>query len=287
VHPSLPTARISLVRSDTVLNRLFPNPSLRSKGGKSFQSGGTSVIPTSLESHRTHLPINGAPVVLAQSVGAGRAVEISPSTLAPTSPVTRNAHELHAILSYLPIPPPSAQPTQSGLYQSDTNLPPSPPPKSSPRPSHRRESAHFQARLVHTEDLPASPATILVPVTTSPTSTEDRSRHARSHQYGPPDSPTSRYSRSSRTYEILEGDVPHSRPKAAAAPHIFTPQPVPSCSRKQPQSKDARRTSVPIPRDSDPSPPLPPFSSDYHLHHLPDTRSPRSSTSEPLRHQRL
>ncbi|KAN0131911.1 DUF300 domain containing protein [Lactarius tabidus] len=250
VHPSLPTARVSVVRSDTVLNRLFPNPSVRSKGGKSFQSGGTSVVPPSLESHRTHLPINGAPVVLAQSVGAGRAVEISPSTLAPTSPITRNAHELHAILSYLPIPPPSIQPTQSRLDQSDTDLPPLPPPKSSPRPSHRRESAHFQARLVQVDDLPSAPATILIPATTSPISAEDRSWHARSHQYGPPDSPTPRYSRNSRTYKTQEGDVPPSLPKAAPAPHIFTLQPVPSRSRKQPQSKSAYRTTVPVAGDS-------------------------------------
>lgn len=277
VHPPLPTAPVSLIRSDTVLNRLFPNPSVRSKGGTSFQSGGTSVFPTSLESHRTHLPINGAPVVLPQSVGAGRAVEISPSTLAPTSPVTRNAHELHARLTYLPIPPPSIQPTRSGLDQSDTDPPPSPPPKSSPRPSHRCES--------QANDLPGAPETILIPATTSPISTEDNSSHARSYQYGPPDSPAHRYSRSSRSYKTPEGNVSPSLPEAAAAPHIFIPQPVPSRPRKQPQSKGARsRTIVPALHDSEP---LPPFSPEYHLYHLPHTRSSHSRTSEPLLHQRL
>ena len=281
VHSPLPPAPVSLIRSDTVLNRLFPNPSVRSKGGTSFQSGGTP----SLESQRTHLPINGAPVVLPQSVDAGRAVEISPSTLAPTSPVTRNAHELHARLSYLPLPPAPIQPTQSRLDQSDTDFPPSPPPKSSLRPSHRRESSHFQARLAQAHDLPGTPETILIPTTTSPISTEDHSSQARSHQYGPPDSPTHRYSRSSRSYKTPEGDVSHSLPEAAAAPHIFIPQPVPSRPWNQPQSKGARsRTTVPVLHDNEPSPPLPPFSPDYHLYHIPDTRSPRSRTSEPLRH---
>ena len=291
-HLSPPTARVSVIRTDTVLNRLFPNPSVRSKGGNSLYSGGTSVVLSSM-SHRTHLPINAAPAVLAQSVGAGRAVEISPSTLPPSSPVTRNTHELHAMLSYLPIPPPSVQPMQSGLDQRDTDLPPSPPPKSSPRPSHRRESAHFHARPAQADDLPGAPPVILIPTTTSPTSTEDRSRHARSCQRGPPNSPTPRYPRSSRTYETphpVEGDAAPSRswsaPQAAAAPHIFTPQPVPSRSPKRPQSKGARGTTVPVPRDSQLSPPLPPFSAD-NLYHLPDTRFPRSQPSEPLRHQRL
>ncbi|KAH9073080.1 organic solute transporter Ostalpha-domain-containing protein [Lactarius deliciosus] len=120
----VPTTRASLARADTVLNRLFPNPSVRSA---SLHSGGTSVVLTSLdESHRTHLPINAAPAVLAQNVDAGRAVEISRSTLSPTSPVTRDEREreLHAQLSYLPIPPPSVQPTQSGLDQGDTGFPP-------------------------------------------------------------------------------------------------------------------------------------------------------------------
>lgn len=294
-YPFQPTTRTSLTRADTVLNRLFPNPSIRSNGGNSLYSGGTSMALTSLESHRTHLPMNAAPAVLAQSVDAGRAVEISPSTLSPISPVAslRDAREreLHAKLSYLPIPPPSVQPTQSGLDQGDTDLPPLPPPKSSPRPSHRRESAHCQARLAQADDIPGAPATMPIPTTTSPTSTEERSRHARSHWHGPPDSPTPRCPRSSRTnYDTplsVEGDVlsPSRRwtaPGTAVPAHVFTPQPMLSRSRKLPRSKGARRTTVPVPRDSEPPPPLPPFSesSDYHLY-LPDTRSP------PSRHQHL
>jgi hypothetical protein len=208
------------------------------------------------------------PVVLAQSVDAGRAVEISPSTLGPTSPVTRDAREFHARLSYLPVPPPLIQPTLSGLDQGDTDFPPSPPPKSSPRSSHRRESAHYQAsRLAQTDYLYGAPATILIPTTSSPTSTEDHSRHARSHWHGPPDSLTPGYPRTSRTYETprsVESNASPSRSWSAlgtAAPaHIFTPQPVPSRSRKRPQSKGAHRTSVPVPRDSEPSPPLTSFS---------------------------
>ncbi|KAH8996304.1 organic solute transporter Ostalpha-domain-containing protein [Lactarius akahatsu] len=278
-HPFQPTTRASLARADTVLNRLFPNPSVRSA---SLHSGGTSVVLASLESHRAHLPINAAPAVLAQNVDAGRAVEISRSTLSPVSPVTRDEREreLHAQLSYLPIPPPSVQPTQSGLYQGDTGLPPAPPPKSSPRPSHRRESAHYRARLAQADGL-----------TTSPTSTEDRSRHARSHRHGQPDSPTTRYPRSSRAYYdtplSVEGDAPSpsrrwSTPGTAVPAHIFTPQPMLSRSRKLPRSKGARRATAPVPRDNEPSPSLPPFSesSDYHLYHFPDTRSP------PTRHQR-
>lgn len=268
-YPSLPTTHVSVSRTDTVLNRLFPNPSVRSNGGNSLHSGGTSIILTSLESHRTHLPINAAPAILPQSVSAGRAVEISPSTLGPTSPVTRDARELHAKLSYLPIPPPSVRPPQSG--HDDTGLPPSPPPKSSPRPSHRRESAHYQARLARPDGRPDIPATILIHTTSSPTSTEDRSRH------GPPD-PSPRYPRSSRTYgtpRSVEGDTSSSHrwstPVTAVPAHTFTPQPPLSRSRKQPRSKGARRTlaSVPVPRDSEPLSPL--SSSDYHLYHA---RSP-------------
>ena len=291
-YPFLPATPVSVTRTDTVLNRLFPNPSVRSKGN-SMYSGGTSMVLTSRESHRTHLPINAAPSVLAQSVDAGRAVEISPSTLGPTSPV-RDTRELHAMLSYLPVPPPLVQSTRSGLDQGDTDLPPSPPPKSSPRPSHRRESAHYQATLA--DDLFGAPATIRIPTTTSPTSTEDHSRHTRSHQHGPPDCLTPRYPRTSRTYEtphsMLESDASPSRswstPGPAAPAHIFAPQPGLSRSRKRPQSKSARRTSVPVPRDGEPSPPLTPFSSDYHLYHLPDSRSPPSepfATLIPSRHQ--
>ena len=281
---SPPTARVSVIRRDTVLNRLFPNPSVRSKGGNSSYSGGTSVVLSSLGTHRTHLPINAAPAVLAQSVDAGRAVEVLPSTLAPSAPVTRNAHELHAMLSYLPIPPPSVQPMHCGLYQDETDLPPSPPPKSSP-PSHRRESAHFQARLGQVDDLPGAPAAILIPATTSPTSAEDRSRQARSHQHVTLDPPTSLYPRSSRTYDtpLFVEDDPSSSSRSwsvPAATHILTPEPVPS--RKLPKAKAIHGS---LPRDSEPTSLLPP--SDYRLYHLPDTRSSRSPPSEPLRHQRL
>jgi hypothetical protein len=59
-YPFQPTTRASVTRTDTVLNRLFPNPSVRSKGANSMYSGGTSVALTSLGSDRTHLPINAA-----------------------------------------------------------------------------------------------------------------------------------------------------------------------------------------------------------------------------------
>ncbi|KAI9465686.1 hypothetical protein BJY52DRAFT_1241921 [Lactarius psammicola] len=148
-YPFQPTTRTTLTRTDTVLDRLFPNPSIRSNGGNSLYSGGTSMVLTSLESHRTHLPMNAAPAVLAQSVDAGRAVEISPSTLSPISPVTSlrdtRERELHAKLSYLPIPLPEVQPTQNG----------------NPRPSHRRESAHYQARPAQADDRPWADASPL------------------------------------------------------------------------------------------------------------------------------
>lgn len=277
---SPPATRASVTRTDTVLNRLFHNSSVRSKGNNSMYSGVTSVM-----SNRTHLPINAAPAILAQSVGAGRAVEISPSTLGPSSPVPRDARELHARLGYLPTPPPPVQWMQSGSDQGDTNLPPLPPLKStgSPGPSHRRESAYYQTRV---DDLLGAAATTPIPTTASPISTEDRSQHAHSHRHGLPASLTPRYPRTSRSYEMpfsVESDASPSCSWSAPAPvapaHIFTPQPMLSRSRKPPQSKDTRRTSVPVRHDSEQSPPLPPFSSHYHLNHLPDARSP---PSEPL-----
>ncbi len=289
-YPIVPTTSASVTRADSVLNRLFPNPSIRSKGAYSLNSGNTSVALGSSKSHRTHLPINAAPAVLAQSVGAGRTVEVS--RLGLSSPVTRDSHELHAQLSYLPPPPPPVRPTQSALDQSDTDLPPPPPPKDDPMPSHRRESAHYQAGPSAQANLPDAFANILIPTTTSPTSTDDLSQHVRPRQL--PESLTARHPRSSRTssYDTTFSEESNPNPlRRSTAPgtrppaHAFIPQPGPSRSTQRPPSKGAHRMSDPISHAS-----RPPSVFSSHYHHMPVARSPPSgplADQIPSGHQHL
>ncbi|KAI0301579.1 organic solute transporter Ostalpha-domain-containing protein [Multifurca ochricompacta] len=125
----------TVVRSDTVLDRLFPNPSLRSDRGRTHAS------PSS-QSHRTHYPLNAAPALLTQSVDAVRPVEVAVKH--PASPITDFTQWFPAKPSALPAFPPPVQQPPDG---ADTRSPHSPSPKRSRRSSHRRESAHYQANL--------------------------------------------------------------------------------------------------------------------------------------------
>ncbi|KAI0276280.1 organic solute transporter Ostalpha-domain-containing protein [Russula aff. rugulosa BPL654] len=68
-------ANIAIARADTVFARLFSNQPPRSDGGHTLLSGSDSVVSPSLQSHRTHLPLNAAPTVLPENIDARRSVE--------------------------------------------------------------------------------------------------------------------------------------------------------------------------------------------------------------------
>jgi hypothetical protein len=283
-HPVLSTQK-ELVRADTVLHRLFSDPPLRSDGSYSSRSGGTSAISASSQSHRTHLPLNAAPVVLTWSVDSGRPVEVAAGR--PTSPVmaAEDACELQVEPVDLPVPPQPVQQLQDGLDQTAAELPPSPPSKDSHMSSHRRESVLHQG-------IPSASMVVPTPnlvsdreLTPTPYHPEDQSRYSGPslHELPGPQSPSPPPHRpaASGAYETTfpREVIPSSpsrasmRVEVARPTHTFHPQP-----SRQPRSKGARRTSVPVnvgtsslpPRRSVPQ-------SSYTLSYLPDARSPPSS----------
>jgi hypothetical protein len=274
----------TIARTDTVLNRLFSNQPLRSDGGHTLLSGDASVVPRSSQSHRTHLPLNAAPAILPQSVGARRPVEVA--TRRPWSPSIKKARELPAEPAVLPMP---AQRPQERFDQSNVDLPPSPPPKDTIRSSHRRELAHFEPASAPA-DFPFTPAMPAVPATngvSDPPRIETAWRaEERSHHTGPlgdvPElhdfqTPTavSRRPPRPRTSEAAGpgNDVPPQRtsaPVGVAVPmHAFHPEP-----SRWPHSKGSPRMNGGKPRL-----PLRPssFPLNYNPYHLPDARSPPSA----------
>lgn len=282
--PSLPmrdrylpllNANIAIARADTVFSRLF---SPRSDAGHTSLSGSGSVVSPSSQSHRTHLPLNAAPIVLPKYIDARRPVEAA--TWRPRSPTAHDVQELHAELAVLPISPPPIQPRRVRPDRSDLESPPPLPPKDPRRSSRRRELAHFQSSLVH-DAAPAravpTPNSVFNPerIVTSSLK-EERSHHVRPvadvRELPEPQTPfviVSHHLPTPRTNaDALSGDrasSPRSRASVGEAvpTHTFSPEPT-----RLPHTKGSPRRGRGTPlRPSS-------FPLNYTLYSLPDARSP-------------
>lgn len=143
-HP-LPqlNANIAIARADTVFARLFSSQPLRSDGGHTSLSGSGCVVSPSSQSHRTHLPLNAAPIVLSENIDARRPVEAATWHLG--SPNANDVVELQAEPAVLPISPLPVQ--QKRVRPAPPPLPL--PPKNSRRSWHRHELVHFQSGPAH------------------------------------------------------------------------------------------------------------------------------------------
>ena len=140
-------ANIAIARADTVFARLFSNQPPRSDGGHTLLSGSDSVVSPSLQSHRTHLPLNAAPTVLPENIDARRSVEAA--TWRPGSPNANDVQGLHVEPAVLLISPPPVQQRRVRPDRGGLESPPPRPPKDPRRSAHRRELAHFQSSLAH------------------------------------------------------------------------------------------------------------------------------------------
>jgi hypothetical protein len=283
-YPRLPV-NMAISRADTVLDRLFSKQPPRSDEGYTSRSGGTSVAPPSSQSHRTHLPLNAAPVVLPQSVNSGRPVEAA--MLHPGSPSSNVAQVLLAEPTMLPTSPRPTQPPQERLNTGDVGgLPPPPPPKDIQRSWHRRELAQFQ-RSSEQVNLPSAP-TPIVPAFPAPIDTVSEPEHIATppsagewpHHASPlaemPDllgpktpSPVSRRPASPRADDaaLTMGGArsPQNRtPMGIVAPtHTLYPQP-PRLIRSKGTPRMDHRMGPKVPLN-------------YSLYHLPTARSPPST----------
>lgn len=277
----VPPVNEVMSRADTVLDRLFSsNQSPRSDGGHTSLSGGISVVPSSPQSHRPHLPFNATPVVLPQSVDAGRPVEVAMRH--PGSPNTINAQGLRAEPTTLPISPPPVQRSQERLDPSvAAELPPSPPPKDIRRTWHRRELAHFRPSSAQGDSASAS----VTPVVPAPNIVSDPERMSTaSNAEGRADMRDLRDRRTPpavshrppkpRTYDapLAAGGARSPRSLArvgvAVPMRTFSPEP-PRLPRSKGTPRPDRKMSPPALR--------PPFPLNYSLYHLPNARSPPST----------
>ena len=289
-YPRLPV-NAAISRADTVLDRLFSNQPPRSDGGHTSRSGGTSVVPPSSQSHRTHLPLNAAPVVLPQNVAAGRPVEVAMRRPGSSSHSTSNvAQELRAEPTVLPsFPPPMQRPQERLDTSGAAELPPPLPPKDIRRSSHRRELAHFrpsseQANFASTPIVPMAPTpnTISEPERiATPPSAEERSHHtsplADMHNVRDPKTLSLVSGRPARPHaddDALTASgarSPRSRaPMGVAAPvHTLNPELPRSLRSKGTPRMDHRMSPLALRPSS--------FPLNYSLYHLPNARSPPST----------
>jgi hypothetical protein len=276
----LVNANIAIARADTVFARLFSKQPLRSDGGHTSLSGSGSVVSPSSQSHRTHLPLNAAPVVLPQNIDAGRPVEAA--TWHPGSPKANDVQELHAEPAFLPFSPPPIQQRRVRPDRSGPESPPSLPPKDPRRSSHRRELAHFQSSLAYdaasARAVPA-PNSVSDPERIATSSRkEERSHHVRPVAYVRelPDPHTPlviphRLPMPRTNADAVSGDrasSPRSRTSAGVAVprHTFSPEPT-----RLPRSKGSPRKGRGMPL----RPPSFPLNSSYStLYSLPNARSP-------------
>lgn len=285
-YPRLPVSA-AVSRADTVLDRLFSNQSPRSDGGQTSRSGGTSVAPPSSESHRTHLPLNAAPVALPQNVDAGRPVEVAMRR--PGSPSSNVAQELRAEPTILPTSPPPMQQPQERLDRSGAaELPPSPPPKDIRRTLHRRELAHFQPGSEQA-NFASAPIVLAVPAPNTvsdperiatPPNAEERSRHTspladmRDLPEPKVPSPVSRRPARSRADEaaLTAGGARSLRSRApmrvVSPTHTFNSEPPRRPRLKGTPQRDHRMSPLAL---------HPSFPLNYSLYHLPNARSPPST----------
>jgi hypothetical protein len=274
-YPRMPVNG-ALSRTDTVLDRLFSKRPPRSDGGHTSRSGGTSVVPLSSQSHRTHLPFNAAPVVLPQNVDAGRPVEVE--MLRPGPPNTPNAQELHAESVILPTSPPSMRLSRERLDTSSAvGSPPLRPPKDPRRTSHRHELAHFASAPIVPEVSASStvskPERIVMPLNVG-----ERSHHASlladMRDLPNPKTPTPASRRPAKAHAddtaLTTGGArsPRSRiPMGVVAPmQTFKPEPP-----RQPRSKGTPRMNYRMSPQALPRPSSVPLN--YSLYHLPNARS--------------
>lgn len=279
-YPRLPVSA-AVSRADTVLDRLFSNQSPRSDGGHTSRSGGTSVAPPSSQSHRTHLPLNAAPVALPQNVDAGRPVEVA--VRRPGSPSSNVAQVLRAEPTVLPTSPPPMQRPQERLDRSGAaGLPPLPPPKDIRRTLHRRELAHFQpsserANFASAPIMPAVPApnTVSDPERiATPPNTEERPHHTnpladmRDLPEPKVPSPVSRRPARPRADDVrsLRGRAPM---RVVSPMHTFNPEPPRRPRLKGTPRMDHRMSPLALRPSS--------FPLNYSLYHLPNARSPPST----------
>jgi hypothetical protein len=286
-YPRFPVSA-AVSRADTVLDRLFSNQPPRSDGGHTSQSGGTSVAPPSSQSHRTHLPLNAAPLTLPQNVDAGRPVEVAMRH--PGSPSSNVAQELRAEPTVLPTSPPPMQRPQERLNRSGTaELPPPPPPKDIRGTLHRRELAHFQpsserANFASAPIVPAVPA----PNSgsdperiTTPPNAEERLRHTSplADMRDLPEltvpSPVSRRPARPRTDDaaLTAGGARSLRSRApmrvVSPMHTFNPEPPRRPRLKGTPRMDHRMSPLALRPSS--------FPLNYSLYHLPNARFPPST----------
>ena len=268
----------NLVRTDTVFYRLFSNPPLRSDGGYTSRSSDTPAVSPSSQSHRTHLPLNAAPVVLTKNVDAEWPIEVAAGHPACPVTVTEDTRKLQVGPAALPASPPAVQEPQDGLDRTDAQLPPSPPPKDGHLPSHRCEYVLDQG--VPTV-VPTPNPVFDRELTPTPSCSDDQSQYSNpslhefpKRQSTPP--PLDRQARLHPPESNFVREVMRSPPNRAsmrvevARPtHTFTPQPL-----RQPRSKGTRRTSMPASIGTSSLPPrrsMPP--SNYILSRLPDAHS--------------
>ena len=271
----------NVVRADTVLARLFSKQPPQSDGGHTSLSGNGSVVPPSSQSHRTHLPLHTAPMVLPKNIDAGRPVEAA--TWHPGSSNANDVQELHVEQAVLPISPPPIQQRQVQPDRFDPESPPPPPPKDPRRSLHRRELAYFQSSLAQTD----AASTAMMPVVPAPDLVSAPERIVTPHrgeqlQYvrpvvdvREPQTPTTVPHRNLPTPRMnaaaFSGDrasSPRSRTSMGVAvpTYKFSPEPT-----RSPRSKGSPRKGgglSPLPLRS-------PFRSNYStLYSLPDARSP-------------
>lgn len=277
-YPRFPVSA-AVSRADPVLDRLFSNQSPRSDGGHTSRSGGTSVAPPSSQSHRTHLPLNAAPVALPQSVDAGRPVEVAIGR--PGSPSSNVAQELRAEPTVLPTSPPPMQRPQE--RSNRTESPPSPPPKDIRRTLHRRELAHFQPGSERANFAPApimlaapAPNTVSGPERiATPPNAEDRSRHTSPLVDLKVPSPVSRRPARPRADDavLTAGGARSLRTRApmrvVSPMHSFNPEPPRRPRLKGTPRMDHRMSPLALRPSA--------FPLNYSLYHLPNARSPPST----------
>jgi len=291
-YPSLPV-NANIARADTVLDRLFSGQPARSDAGHTSLSGSGSVVSPSSQSHRTHLPLHVAPIVLPRDVAAGRPVEV-------TSPNSKDAQELHVEQTVLPIAPIAALLTQPPQERSDPESPPLPPPKDTRGSLHRRELAHFQTSPPQVD----SSSTPMVPAVPAPSAVSDLERstivsrteqslHARPlanvRELRKPQTSSADSHRPPRPRvhkAVRSGDrAPHPRSRAsvgvASPTHTFSP--IPESSRRLRQKGTPHRINGGMPTRG-----LPfrhsPSPLNYSVYALPNARSPPSA---PLADQTL
>jgi hypothetical protein len=273
----------NIVRADTVLARLFSKQPLQSDGGHTSLSGNGSVVPPSSQSHRTHLPLHTAPMVLPKNIDAGRPVE---AAWRPGSSNANDVQGLHVEPAVLPISPPPVQQRQVQPDRFDPESPPPRPPKDPKRSLHRRELAHFQSSLAQT-DVASTPMIPVVPppdLVSAPERIVTPHRGERLQYVRPvadvrelpePQTPTTVPHRDLPTPRLnaaaFSGDrasSPRSRTSMGVAvpTHTFGPEPT-----RSPRLKGSPRKGGGV----SPLPLRPPFRSNYStLYSLPDARSP-------------